>query len=503
MTVPVITPLPPAPTRADAPSDFTAKADAFVAAQVGMVAEFNASAEFVDQRAIAANASATAAADSATTAAQHEQGAAEQVALASAARQGAEDAEQQAQLYAAAAGAAAGVPALEGNAGKSLVVKSDESGVEWGSASQSIGDILVTARDPGPTFLPADGGVYLQSAYPQLFPLIGLTADALDAPWAPVAAGVLGTYTGGVATDGGGVWIIGGGTGGNIARSTDNGSTWAAILVFATTSVASTAIATDRVGVWLHFSGLGVCHRSDDNGATWAPVATGLNRSVNGVASDGGGVWIAAGASGGAMPAARSIDGGLTWASANLGFGSDSVSRVATDRSGVWIAVGGAGKISRSTDNGVTWGLVASPFGTNTINNVDTDGDGSWIAVGGGGIVARSTDNGITWAVVTSGFGTTTVKGCATDRHGVWYACGSSTLRVSKDNGLTWGAASAGVTNLDKIAAGNDRTWVLNGSAAVARLFPYTYDPTTQFKLVSYPVESAGLSSYIKALEAA
>lgn len=61
MTVPVITPLPPAPTRADAPSDFTAKADAFVAAQVGMVAEFNASAEFVDQRAIDADASAQAA----------------------------------------------------------------------------------------------------------------------------------------------------------------------------------------------------------------------------------------------------------------------------------------------------------------------------------------------------------------------------------------------------------------------------------------------------------
>jgi hypothetical protein len=64
MTAPVITPLPPAPTRADAPSDFTAKADAFVAAQVGMVTEFNASAAFVDQRAIDADASAQAAAAS-------------------------------------------------------------------------------------------------------------------------------------------------------------------------------------------------------------------------------------------------------------------------------------------------------------------------------------------------------------------------------------------------------------------------------------------------------
>ncbi|QPI08260.1 hypothetical protein IM687_13740 [Stutzerimonas stutzeri] len=64
MTVPVITPLPPAPTRADAPSDFTTKADAFVAAQVGMVAEFNASATFVNQRAVDSAASAQAAAAS-------------------------------------------------------------------------------------------------------------------------------------------------------------------------------------------------------------------------------------------------------------------------------------------------------------------------------------------------------------------------------------------------------------------------------------------------------
>ena len=41
MTVPVITPLPAAPTRADAPSDFTSKADAFVADQYRWSVEFN------------------------------------------------------------------------------------------------------------------------------------------------------------------------------------------------------------------------------------------------------------------------------------------------------------------------------------------------------------------------------------------------------------------------------------------------------------------------------
>lgn len=64
MTVPVITPLPPAPSRSDAPSDWTAKADARVAAETLMVPEMNTSVAFVNQRAIDADASATAAAAS-------------------------------------------------------------------------------------------------------------------------------------------------------------------------------------------------------------------------------------------------------------------------------------------------------------------------------------------------------------------------------------------------------------------------------------------------------
>jgi len=50
--------------------------------------------------------------------------------------QQAEDDKDQAGIYAAAAQAAAGVPLLAGNARKALVVKGDESGVEWGDPEQ-------------------------------------------------------------------------------------------------------------------------------------------------------------------------------------------------------------------------------------------------------------------------------------------------------------------------------------------------------------------------------
>lgn len=64
MAAPIITPIPTPPIRSDAPADFATKADAFAAALPQFVTETNTSAAFVDQRAIDADASATAAAAS-------------------------------------------------------------------------------------------------------------------------------------------------------------------------------------------------------------------------------------------------------------------------------------------------------------------------------------------------------------------------------------------------------------------------------------------------------
>ena len=70
MTIPTITPLPPAPARSDAPADFSTKADALLAAQPRFVDETNAVAAFVDQRAVDADSRAT---DSAASAAAAQQ----------------------------------------------------------------------------------------------------------------------------------------------------------------------------------------------------------------------------------------------------------------------------------------------------------------------------------------------------------------------------------------------------------------------------------------------
>ncbi|KFE50152.1 hypothetical protein [Pseudomonas syringae] len=135
---PVLSTLPPPPLPSDAEAVFDAKAGASLTAQVVMVTEINAALSWTATQVNAAegykNAAATSAgnaADSAALAGQQVGLAADQVDLAVTARQGAESAATNAQTYAAAAGAAAGLPSLAGNALRVLGVNPNELGVSW------------------------------------------------------------------------------------------------------------------------------------------------------------------------------------------------------------------------------------------------------------------------------------------------------------------------------------------------------------------------------------
>ena len=252
MAAPQITPLPTPPVRSDAPADFAVKADNFAAALPQFVTETNASAAFVDQRAIDADASATAAAASegaaassvaaaadqvalateqaglATTngqaqvalAAEQVDLAADQVALAAQEADRSESAAGSAEVSAAAAGAAAGLPALVGNAGKALIVKTNESGVEFGEVGQKIGDILITAREPDATYLAANN-VYLQAAYPELFSVVGLKSNIYES----VARSLPTTEAWISVTYGNGLFVAVA-QGGTIAATSPDGITW-------------------------------------------------------------------------------------------------------------------------------------------------------------------------------------------------------------------------------------------------------------------------------------
>lgn len=172
MATPVITPLPPAPTRADGASDFSTKADAMSAALPPMVIQQNAA--FVWQAGIWAQTQVArdAAATSANSAAESADSAATQVELAVTARQGSEAARDEAEVFAQAAGAGIAPPPLPNR----FLGTDSDANVAWFAAPRSFetGDILDSSRAlAAPDWLKCDGSLYLQASYPALFAKIG------------------------------------------------------------------------------------------------------------------------------------------------------------------------------------------------------------------------------------------------------------------------------------------------------------------------------------------
>lgn len=192
-----ITPLPPAPQRDQDPTTFANTADTFVAALPTLVTEINATTSGIDAdiaTATAAAASASSSSSSAATSAllsedwaiqtgspvaggeysSKEHAVGTSVTTGSSkdwasktgspvaggeysAKKYADDAlsyKNTAEVAAAAAQAAAGLPSLVGNAGKVLLVNVSETGVQWGSElkvklSQRTSDAAITASENG------------------------------------------------------------------------------------------------------------------------------------------------------------------------------------------------------------------------------------------------------------------------------------------------------------------------------------------------------------------
>ena len=285
---------------------------------------------------------------------------------------------------------------------------------------EKIGSIVFSKTHPGDRYLEANGAIYDQSAFPELFSATGLIG-ASPVTWNSVTSGFGTNGIQAIATDGAGVWVAVGSSG-TMRRSTDNGATWSSVTSgFGTTTINS--VATDGAGVWVAVGSSGVMSRSTDNGATWSAVTSGFGTSnIYSVATDGAGVWIA-----GSAGMRRSTDNGATWSAVNDGAGASAVFVLATDRAGVWVA--GSTWMSRSTDNGATWS--ASPVGLWTQNkamrSLATDGAGVWVASGDSGLAIFSNDGGTQWCqFILGSVGANSMASIATDRAGVWIVCGGS-----------------------------------------------------------------------------
>lgn len=145
------------------------------------------------------------------------------------------------------------------------------------------------------------------------------------------------------------------------------------------------------------------------------------------VESTGGGGGGSTGATGPTL--AKS---GFTWTLRTTGFGSTSITSLATNGS-TNIASGNSGTL-RSSTNDITWTLRTSGFGTTNINS-STYFNNEFL-IGG-------TAETVSWILRTSGFGTSAIQGL-TYGNGIYVAAVDSSgfLRASTD-GITWVARTS------------------------------------------------------------
>lgn len=485
MTDPVtpvpISPLPDAPLITDSPAVFNDKAFPFAQSldpfgdQINTIAiATNTNAVAAKEGATASASSASASAASAVTAAGSVTAAAAQVTLAVAAKDSAE-------VAAAAAGAAAGLPTLTGNAGKALIVNPTANGVLWGSAGLEVGGVYQGAKKPTVGVWLDTGAIYLQSSYPTLFTALGLVPGV--APWTQRTQAAL-TGTRGLAY-GNGMYVAVGlnGSSAAVGATSPDGVTWTALVISAIQAIIFAngmfvAVGTNTV-------------QTSTNGTTWTtrtiPVGTWTSITY------GGGLFVAGGSSG----AIATSPDGITW-TARTGAGGGNFASIAYG-AGRFVALSQAinGGGATSTD-GINWTLITTPVGITAQSLVFANG--LFVAVGDSGAI--TSPDGLTWTprpmpgvpLGSAGYRAVTYY------NGRFIAVGSSTagnpLCADSPDGVTWTARFMPAGGYSAILAAAGLIIAAGTVMQTAPMFPY--DTATQF-YVPAPLGVVGLDTWIKA----
>jgi len=407
---------------------------------------------------------------------------------------------------------APGVPnTLVGKTGQSIMLGADKLPY-WGYAGQQIGDLLITSRNPGSLYLPANGSIRSQSAYPALFASLGLTGGAIGTAWADYDfGGVGGAFA---ASLSGTVIVVQSTT--QVRRSSDRGQTWANITTPLINGISD--IKTDGNGTWIIMSGATSapyqCLRSTDDGLTWQLVtlpatSSGAGGNWTKLLYCGNNVWIATGSY--TLTMLRSTNGGASWSTFTHGYPVASPPQAfAANGTGTVLISGYDGSnytVKKSTDYGASFINFLTLSGLT--NCIATDGQGTWI-IGLGGINAlRCFDD----AASSSSFSPFTITGGVASNGDIIFVGGlilymfvgsGSKVIIQAPNGSVAPQSSATNVNTKFANAGNGT--IFAGSTTANRLSrsvpQFGYDTSTQFALPN-PQTVNGVTAYIKALEAA
>ncbi len=143
----------------------------------------------------------------------------------------------------------------------------------------------------------------------------------------------------------------------------------------------------------------GNVYYAGDPAGTWEAVTKPVSGTIRAAAA-GNGAYVLTGDNGVIL---RSTDG-VNWTAPTTPVPLVSLTAVATNGSGVWVAGGLDNRtvILRSTDNGVTWGRIDVPY-SGSIRAI-TFADGRFRTMGGSVTSLVSADGGLSWSAQSSGF---------------------------------------------------------------------------------------------------
>lgn len=420
-----------------------------------------------------------------------------------------------------------------------------------------VGDIVLTARTlTAPSWLPADGAVYAQTSYYELFSELGLLRDGVVQPWVTGAVLGAGTYNPAACAPllhSGALYAYSWAsstTTHKLNRTTD-GATVAATVSLPTTAAASAYLGVAAIGTTmlaLPPSGNAWVALSTDTGATFAsqPVSGMTNQTrmmvigslfvifSTGTAywtSPDGAVWTArtmpitpyqyVQGNGVAMCIANATTAsvytstdGITWTARTLPSAQawEVSSFCYNATTSVWLAYGNS-TWARSTDNGATWssvtmfaGATVAPSSNGTFGFTIRAFNGRFrVYSATSGDALLSSADGATWSAdqlpaldtITS----YTIYSAMWVLGSELYLSNSGSVWQSS-NGTQWHRVSTFALQQQVqywsyvYEVGNNQIAVYATDATLRRRPIYTYDSTTQFAVPRVP---AGVDAYIKA----
>lgn len=230
-------------------------------------------------------------------------------------------------------------------------------------------------------------------------------------------------------------------------------------------------------------------------GITWTPMLSPTGSSLSALATDYTGTWVAVGSGGTVV---RSTNNGASWSSVSTPAGTGSSLSCVGYGNGVWVIGITPGTAShfnqclRSTNGGASWSLVNHNL-NKKVFYLETDGSGVWVLSADREQLSRSIDDGASWSTLSFGSGAP-FGSIAADGNGNWIVGGSTTdtVRTSTNDGASWTTRTvSGISSGSKISTDKSGEWVVVGGTThrstnigvnwtqvptVATSYPFYYD---------------------------